>query len=241
MLRDLSMRSSLPVLILSVAAAVVVVGCGSSDSSSTSTTSATAKDPGMSVLFAFGGRDASIQSVAGSDQTYSFSMPVNSADDNATWFTDRPVRDAGTFPLTQLTALWLQGGKNGFKVDPPNAAVVYGPSIGVPDTMIAKMSDAKIVDGASGSGELFQATLTVVPEVSRAALAKSARNLATHARRSTAPTNVTAAQTSRVTVFVDMDEAPALWDVRATADPDSWDRLVNCAAAFGEPTAACAE
>ncbi len=226
---------------MSVAAAFVVVGCGSSDSPSTSATTAKAKNGSLSVLFAFDGRDASITPIAGSDRIYSFSMPVDSASDTATWFSDRPVRDAGTFPVAQLAALWLQGGKNGFKVDPPNVAVVYGPSSGLPATMIAEMSDAKIVDNANGSGELLEATLTVVPEATRAALAKTTRSLSTHARRSTTPKNISAAETSRVTVFVDMAATPPLWEVDPDTDPNSWDHTVSCAASFGGGGASCGQ
>jgi len=184
-----------------------VVGCGSSDSSSTTTTTAAAKKTSPSYLFSFEGVDASMKPVAGSAGVYSFSMPVDSVSKAVTWFTDRPNRDAGVMKMTAFASLWSEDGNDPFKTDPPNVSFVYGSGNGPPKTLIATMSDLKIVANPNGSGELVQATMTVVADAEIAALAKTSGHLAAHAKRHTTPTTISTADTKKIVVFVDAEQA----------------------------------
>lgn len=174
-----------------VAATLVACGSDSSDSESAK----------PSYLFSFEGDDVVMTQEPGKATVYNFRMPVDSTSKVVTWFTDRPVRDAGIMPLTDFVAQWSKGGTDGFKTDPPNVSIVYGP-VGHPLTMIATMSAARII--GSGASEALEATMTVVPEETRSSLATSDRHLASHAKRSTVPTAPPSAQmTKKVAVFVD--------------------------------------
>jgi len=207
-MRSFTKVLGLLVVVVLGAGAGVVVGCGSSDSSSTKTVAAATR-AAPSYLFSFEGVDASMKPVGDSDGVYSFSMPIDSATSAATWFSDRPNRDAGTISMTALTSLWTKGGKGSFKADPPNVAFVYDYVNGTPKTMIAQMSNTKIVDNPNSSGELLEATMTVATDQAVAALAKTNGNLAVHAKRHTTPTTMGKSDMKRVAVFVDGDRD---WD-----------------------------
>lgn len=201
------MRSFARVLSLLVAVVLGVggvVGCGSTDSSSTTTAE---KKVATSYLFSFEGNDASMTPLAGSDGVYSFAMPLDSVSKAVTWFTDRPNREAGIMKMKAFASLWSQDGKDPFKTDPPNVSFVYGSGNGPPKTMIATMSDLKIVANPNGSGELVQATMTVVADDEIAALAKTSGHLAAHAKRHTTPTTISTADTKKIVVFVDAEQA----------------------------------
>lgn len=109
--------------------------------------------------------------------------------------------------MTALTSLWTKGGKGSFKANPPNVAFVYDYVNGTPKTMIAQMSNTKIVDNPNGSGELLEATMTVATDQAVAALAKTNGNLAVHAKRHTTPTTMGKSDMKRVAVFVDGDRS----------------------------------
>lgn len=196
-----SFAKSTSLLVVAVLCVGGVVGCGSGDSSSTTATAA--KNAAPSYLFSFEGDDASMTPVAGSDGAYSFSMPIDSVSKAVTWFTDRPNRDAGIMKMTAFTELWSKDGKDSFKADPPNVSFIYGSANGTPKTMIATMSDTKIVGDPNGSGELLQATMTVLTDEEVATLTKTSGHLASHAKRHTAPAIISTADTAKVAVFVD--------------------------------------
>ena len=105
--------------------------------------------------------------------------------------------------MEQLAELWSQESSHDFNDDPPTVGVVYGFSDGVPETLIAEMTDVRITDGRSGRGERLTATLEIVPEETRAALAEAGGDLAGHAGRSTTPGELSPADTKKVVVTVD--------------------------------------
>ena len=181
-----------------VVGAFGVVGCGSSERSSSSTTAAVPER-----LYVFEGVDASIKPVAGSDGVYSFAMPIDATRKGVTMFTDRPYRDARTLSFEVLASLWTKDGATGFKADPPNVAIVYGPDGAAQKTMIAEMSNAKIVDGPDGKGEVLEATMTIATDQAVAALAKTSGTLGAHAKRHAAFTTIDNADTKEIAVFVD--------------------------------------
>jgi len=182
-----------------------VVGCGSSDSSSASTTSTTAaaENAAPSYLFSFYGTDATVKRVAGSKMAYDVSIPVDAANTEVTWFTDRPNRDAGLMSVGRFALLWTHGGKDSFNANPPNVSIVFGSGHGKPKTAIAKMSNTKVVDNPNGTGQLLEATMTVDTNQEAAAVAKSDGFLAVHAKGHTTPETITNADAKHFAVFVD--------------------------------------
>jgi len=204
----------LGLLVVVVVGAFGVVGCGSSESSSTSastpaTTAATAAADAAagkvapSYLFSFYGTNATVKRVAGSEMAYDVSIPVDAANSEITWFTDRPNRDAGLMTIKQFAALWAKEGQDSFKANPPNASIVFGSGQGKPKTAIAKMSNTRLVENPNGNGQLLLTTMTVDTNQEAAALAKTDGFLAVHATRHTTPQTITNADTKRFAVFVD--------------------------------------
>jgi len=201
-----SFPSVLGLLVAVGVGAFGVAGCGSSESSSssaTSTTTAAAEKAGPAYLFSFYGTNATVKRVAGSKMAYDVSVPVDAASREVTWFTDRPNRDAGTMSFEALASLWTKEGKDSFKADPPNVSIVFGSGKGQPRTTIAEMSNTKIVDNPSGTGQLLQATMTVATGQEAAAIAKTDGLVAVHAERHTTPKTITNADTKLFTVFID--------------------------------------
>ena len=216
-----SFTKLLGLLIVLVVGALGVAGCGSSDGSSTSsttpaTTSATStaattaaaavaadEEVAPAYLFSFFGTDATVKPVAGSKVAYDVSVPVDSASTEVTWFTDRPNRDAGTMSFDALASLWTKEGKDSFKADPPNVSIVFGSGDGVTRTTIAEMSNTKIVDNPSGTGQLLQATMTIATGQEAAAIAKSDGLVGVHAKSHTTPKTLTNADTKNFAVFID--------------------------------------
>ena len=216
-----SFTKLLGLLIVLVVGALGVAGCGSSDGSSTSsttpaTTSATStaattaaaavaadEEVAPAYLFSFFGTDATVKPVAGSKVAYDVSVPVDSASTEVTWFTDRPNRDAGTMSFDALASLWTKEGKDSFKADPPNVSIVFGSGDGVTRTTIAEMSNTKIVDNPSGTGQLLQATMTIATGQEAAAIAKSDGLVGVHAKSHTTPKTLTNADTKNFAIFID--------------------------------------
>ena len=201
---------------IGVIAAVAYGIGGSSSTSTTSTTTSTtaatettaaadadAEKPGPAYLFSFYGTNATVTPVAGSKMAYDVSVPVDAASTEVTWFTDRPNRDAGTMSFEALASLWTKEGKDSFTADPPNVSIVFGSGKGQPRTTIAEMSNTKIVDNPSGTGQLLQATMTVATGQEAAAIAKTDGLVAVHAERHTTPKTITNADTKLFTVFID--------------------------------------
>jgi len=195
----------LGLLVVVAVGAFGVVGCGSSDSSSTSATSTTAAAGKVepSYLFSFYGTDATVTPVAGSEVAYDVSVPVDAASPEVVWFTDRPNSDAGLMTVGEFASLWTEGGKDSFKADTPNVSIVYGSGQGKPSTAIAKMSNTRIVENPSGTGQLLEATMTVATSQEAAVLAKSEGPLAAHAKLHTTPKTISNADTKHFALFVD--------------------------------------
>ena len=202
------------VVIAALGAYAYGVGNSSSTSSTTpATTSTTAtttaavaaadEEVAPAYLFSFFGTDATVKPVAGSKVAYDVSVPVDSASTEVTWFTDRPNRDAGTMSFDALASLWTKEGKDSFKADPPNVSIVFGSGKGQPRTAIAEMSNTKIVDNPSGTGQLLQATMTIATGQEAAAIAKADGLVGVHAKSHTTPKTLTNADTKNFAVFID--------------------------------------
>jgi len=193
-----------------VVGAFGVVGCGSSEISSTSTasTTAAAKKVAPSYLFSFYGTDARVKRVAGSEIAYDVAVPVDAASTEVAWFTDRPKRDAGLMTVGDFAALWTAGGEDSFTANPPNVSIVFGSGHGKPSTAIAKMSNTRIVDNPSGTGQLLEATMTVATSQEAAAIGKTDGYLADHARLHAVPKRISNADTKHFALFVDSYKDP---------------------------------
>lgn len=99
----------------SVAAAVVVFTT-SLFAPSASASDDTAADS-VSVLFSVTGDDVTLKALKG---TRDHLVVISDPDSRVTWFTDRPIRDAGSIALGSFVESW---GNVGFGQDPPNAAI----------------------------------------------------------------------------------------------------------------------
>jgi len=124
-------------LALVLCTVLLAVGCGGSDSAGSDIAS-DATD--VSLLFS-----ALVPSmVISADSTgHRITVPLDSP---VAWFTDRPQRAAGTFDMAALVSIW---DAEGFRVDPPNAAVVVTVD-GAQRQHIVELSDPRI-DGTTVS------------------------------------------------------------------------------------------
>lgn len=150
-----------------------------------------------SYLFVFEGESASIAPVSGKSGVFDFTMPVRRSNHLVTWFTDRPVRDAGHVSMRAFVSMWQQDGADTFKADPPNVSVAYNGR-----TMIAVMSGVRLV-GSGAGGQSFRATLSLVEQTTLAAMAKGTGGLAAHAKRAGSNAHAGVVRIPSVSVFVD--------------------------------------
>jgi uncharacterized protein YjbI with pentapeptide repeats len=74
----------------------------------------------VSLLFALTAGSGNLIPKKGSGARYK--LVLKSLDHDVTWFSDRPARKSGSFPLLGLAGAWK---RFGFVADPPNAALTY--------------------------------------------------------------------------------------------------------------------
>lgn len=138
---------------------------------------------GVSYLFVMEGQKARMVPVEGSARTYSFSMPLRDSRHMVTWFTDRPVRDAGHISMGQFVGLWSRRGGDSFADDPPNVAITYAVG-GTRRVAIATMTKPGVSgQGWLGSAPALVATMTLVQPGRVKALARGRSHVASHAKR----------------------------------------------------------
>jgi hypothetical protein len=70
------------------------------------------------------------------DSTTDFTLTLAGVDAQATWFTDRPNRQAGALTLAELSSQWK---RLGFTSDPPNAAIQLTSGDPKADTLIVEL------------------------------------------------------------------------------------------------------
>jgi hypothetical protein len=112
--------STFVIVIASLAAVATLAGCsdGVRDQQRSTASSAAkmvASTEEVSLLFSV---LAPTMEVAADGTGFRLTIPASSS---TAWFTDRPVRNAGSFTVAELVSLWSA---EEFDVDPPNAAVV---------------------------------------------------------------------------------------------------------------------
>ncbi|MBU3702604.1 MAG: hypothetical protein FGM58_11225 [Acidimicrobiia bacterium] len=171
------------VIVAAMLGALLAVAVGATDDESSS-------DQPVSLLFSLSGSDASFTPVAGTTDRYTFSVRI--ADPTITWFTDRPVRQAGVTNPKWFADQWATGEQ--FDVDPPNAAVVLHDSSGETRTVVVSILSLRA----------DPATRTFTGEVGRLSAAQ-AKKLQTNLALTGAVEDPTggAQKLGNVTVFVD--------------------------------------
>ena len=125
-----------------------------------------------SYMFVFSGPSATMVPVAGTTGTYTFTMPISSSAQPVIWFTVRPSRMTGTFPMSQFAGLWALKGLSSFAVDPPNVAITSTRQ-GVTNTFVASMSSAVVTTDGAAATPVFQATVTALQGSSLSAVKTS--------------------------------------------------------------------
>lgn len=158
-----------------------------------------ADDPKASpaYLFVFDGLDAELAPVPGEQERFTLTVPIARANQLVTWFTDRPVRDAGHLSMASFVDTWTDSGDDSFTADPPNVAISFGQK-----TVIATMTGPRIVTAPDGD-ESFESTMTLVTGDALEQLTKSGEHIAAHAERARATTLPGAVTLPSVSVFVD--------------------------------------
>lgn len=100
--------------------------------------SAAPKDRDVELLASLTAENATLTQVKGRN----YRLTLRGTDSRTIWFTDRPVRDAGTWPTRLFVTGWDEGAS--FALDPPNVAVVLHEPQGTTDTVVAVMRRAKL-------------------------------------------------------------------------------------------------
>jgi uncharacterized protein YjbI with pentapeptide repeats len=97
----------------------------------------------VSLLFALTAESGNLIPKKGSGARYK--LVLKSPDRNVTWFSDRPARKSGSFPISGLAGAWKGFG---FAADPPNAALTYTDPGGKPGrTVIVELSHPRYSAG----------------------------------------------------------------------------------------------
>ncbi|MGI9186414.1 MAG: hypothetical protein ACR2J9_02655 [Gaiellales bacterium] len=153
-----------------------------------------------SYMFVFNGPTSTMTPVAGSPGVYTFSMPLTSSAQPVIWFTVRPSRMTGTFPMSQFVALWTLNTAFGFSADPPNVAISTT-SRGVPNVFVAEMSNAVVQASGVSNTLVLQATMTALQGQSLSAVQGSKTSFLGQSAKTTSASPVTSAK--QTTVFVE--------------------------------------
>jgi hypothetical protein len=120
----------------------------------------------VSLLYVVNARGADLARGANGHLT----LTLTGVEPNAVWFSDRPVRESGTFPASGLASAWRA---LGFAAQPPNAALDYtDPHRGPGHTVILELTHPRY-----RRGELSFAVRIIDPRTI------TSGNLASHARR----------------------------------------------------------
>ena len=150
-----------------------------------------------SYLFVFEGRNATLRPEGNSRNKFTLTMPLRKADHLVTWFSDRPVRDAGHIDIEKLIQLWKIDANGGFKNDPPNVAVSFGQ-----ETLIAEMTNPMIVKNKSHRKYLVS-TMTLLGAQSVKKAASGTKAIAAHAKRADGNKPQGSVNLAEISVFVD--------------------------------------
>lgn len=199
-------------------ASIVIVLLATSCSSPSNADRNAAGDASLSYLFVVDGDDATMEPVAGSPDTYDFTVDLACVQiddcDPIVWFADRPTRDAGSIDVPHFVALWSEANVDGFATKPPNVAIELPATTtgsARPSTIVATMSDPFLVrDTTRNDSILLRARMRIVPQDELSRFDDDGSKLATHATRvlTTIPVKL-----GDVTVFVDPEIGMSVADL----------------------------
>ena len=189
--RNSTQGKSLVRLVVAVATGLALVSVAPA-----SAASAEVESP-PSYLFAFEGNNAQLQPVRGQTDVFQLTIPLTRPAHMVTWFTDRPVREAGRITMRNFVRLCSFNDRDSFQADPPNVAISSDQEI-----MIATMTDPKIVT-KKGTGRVFEATMTLIKDDALGALAASNVGISNHAKLAGQNDHQGNTNLRTVTVFVD--------------------------------------
>ncbi|MDX6626125.1 MAG: hypothetical protein QOE56_1114 [Solirubrobacterales bacterium] len=97
----------------------------------------------ISLLYALNARTGTLRPEKGKGAKYK--LTLKGLDRNVTWFSDRPARRTGSFPISGLARSWKGFG---FAANPPNAALTYSDKGGNPArTVIVEISHPRFAEG----------------------------------------------------------------------------------------------
>lgn len=153
-----------------------------------------------SYMFVFNGPSSTMAPVAGQAGVYTFTMPLTSSAQPVIWFTVRPSRMTGTFPMSQFVGLWALKTAFGFAADPPNVAITTT-SMGSTNVFVAEMSGATVQASGLSNTLVLQATMTALQNQSLAAVQGSKTSFLGQSAKTTSATPVATAK--QTTVFVE--------------------------------------
>lgn len=194
-------------LTVTIIAAVSIFLLNSEDKVST-TSQVTEKQ----LLFVYDGENVELATTGASRDEFTLTVPIASKDSQVTWFTDRPVRDAGHLSYENFVKLFYSNEKDSFEIDPPNVAIQIEGT-----TFIAKMTSPKIVVTAQG-GRSIVANFVLVPETNKKDLLEEENFISSHITRSSQAKSIGTSRTLKwVSVFVDdlstytMTNVPPAW------------------------------
>lgn len=155
-----------------------------------------------SYLFVFDGKNAELKPVGEKSGTLELTMPLQGTNQLVTWFTDRPVRDAGHTTMRNFVGLWKQDGDESFAVSPPNAALSFNEK-----TLIVTMAYAEIIKTESGS-QALKSTLILVKGKALTKLLQETKKLATRVKRAAKNTHKSGKTLGAVSFFIDSVNSP---------------------------------
>lgn len=147
---------------VSLASAFLLTSCTATPA--TSTTETVYTTPAGGSMFEVDGATAKITGTTGD-----YLLTISDVDNDMTWFTDRPMREAGNTQTSSLPSLWTEGGIDSFENTPPNATLTVKNN-GKSETFIGELSQPVL----SGSSLSFK--VKPIKEISSSLVGKTLSN-----------------------------------------------------------------
>lgn len=129
-----------------------------------STTETVYTTPAGGSMFEVDGATAKITGSTGD-----YTLTISDVNTDMTWFTDRPMREAGNTQTSSLPSLWTEGGVDSFEKTPPNATLTVKNN-GKSETFVGELSQPAL----SGSALSFK--VKPIEEISSSLVGKTLSN-----------------------------------------------------------------
>lgn len=119
------------------------------------------KEQKVSLLYVLSAKGATL--VPESASTTRYRLTVKRPQHDVVWFSDRPERKSGAFPVGSLAGHWAGFG---FGSDPPNVAIDYLDSLGRNRTVLVELTDPRLWKGRlSFAARLLKPTAVTDPDL----------------------------------------------------------------------------